>query len=125
MARWVNTPLPSYNPFSLRLSHTVLIYTYIWICESHLFFRLSHLILLPYHPTRYPYLITLPVSLLVHPTLSPVPVPPTSCSPYIVHNSPNTMSNTIMVVRRRCSFITHLLQMNSSRPSYVCSPYSF
>ena len=66
MAGWVTVLSIPYYPFPLRLSHTYLIYTYIWICESHLFSCLSHLITLPYHPTRFPsrspYLISLLVS---------------------------------------------------------------
>jgi len=56
---WVTILSIPYYPFPLRLSHTYLIYTYIWICKSHLFSRLSHL---PVSPTLSPYLISLLVS---------------------------------------------------------------
>lgn len=63
MAGWVTVLSIPYYPFSLRLSHTYLIYTYIQICESHLFSVChTYLFPLPYSPTLSPYLISLLVS---------------------------------------------------------------
>lgn len=96
----VNIPTLSPYPFSLHLSHTIPIYTYIWICLSHIDYLFVTLYLFP-----LPYL---PITLLVLSTLSPylfsLPVSSTGgtiCSPLkynVSIGTPFSSCNMIKVV---------------------------
>ena len=101
MVGWVTILSIPYYPFPLRLSHTYLIYTYIWICKSHLFSRLSHL---PVSPTLSPYLISLLVSSTGGTICSPlkynvsIGTPFSSCSMIkVVYCGRHELSNNVIL----------------------------
>ena len=75
--RGVHISAPSSYPLLLHLSHTLFIYTYIWICLSHLFFLLVTLD--PFHLLNFPTLFAYyPVRL----TLSAYPISHPFCTIY-------------------------------------------